>query len=365
MEETNTTAQAAPTAAPVQESAPAQQQTTQAPAKEPEIVANVLAETPKEPKMGLRERLARKIAEAEEKEKAAAPQKSADSAQKAPETTPGVEDVVIPRSIREEERAAFEKLPVEMKRFIARREAELERMGHDRVQRAAQMEREFAPVLEHYKKYESDYLRRGIKASDVIARSIEWDMYFQQNPKQAAKEYLAAYGVDPADLVLDGDDVAPTQQFDPVQLREQISQEIRQELLAKQEQERAEFLINHAKQSAEEFFKGTPFGSDEHNLTELRQAMAPIASKLEALDPTADVRAILQESYDYVTTKDPRFASIRKSYEQAQLAQKSKAEAAQAIFAGRSLSGSPGSNQPTNKPKSFREALTQKLDGVM
>lgn len=279
--------------------------------------------------------------------------------------TDTVEAIVAPRSMDEKNRAMFEKLPVEAKKWVLQREQETSRIGFERAERVKQQELELAPVIEHYKKYESQYLRDGVRPSDVVTKAIEWDQAFRQDKNQAAREYLASYGIDPADLVLMDD--APSYQDDqssqPIPSIDDIRAEIRNELLAEENKKHAQSLLQENMRLATEFLNNTPFGKDTSSARELDEAMGPVIERLMALDPSRDKREVLKEAYEHVSTKDPRFSSVRSQYEAAQRASQAKQEAGKAFLASRSISGSPSNGVSDFKPKNFREGLQRRMRG--
>jgi hypothetical protein len=279
--------------------------------------------------------------------------------------TDTVEAIVAPRSMDEKNRAMFEKLPVEAKKWVLQREQETSRIGFERAERVKQQELELEPVLQHYKKYESTYLRDGIRPSDVVTRAIEWDQAFRADKNSAAREYLASYGIDPADLVLMDD--APSQyeqqSNQPVPSIDDIRAEIRNELLAEENKKHAQSLLQENMRLATEFLTATPFGKDTSSARELDEAMGPVIERLMALDPSRDKREILKEAYEHVSTKDPRFSSVRSQYEAAQKASQAKQEAGKAFLASRSISGSPSNGVSDFKPKNFREGLLRRMRG--
>jgi len=271
------------------------------------------------------------------------------------------EDIVVPpSSLKAEERQYFDKLPTELKKYVARREQEITMMGHQRAQRVAELEKELAPVVEHYKRYESDYIKQGINPTDVVRRAIEWDQAFKSNPKQAAFEYLQAYGIEPADLVLD-DTIETGQEQQPTLTADQIREQVRQELLAEEQKKQAEYLLRENSRIADEFVVSTPFGKDPSSRQELEEAMGQVVARLVNLEPNRDKREILQEAYDHITKKDPRFSTIRSQYEQAGAAAKAREEAAKAAFAGRSINGAAGGAASATPPRTFRENLKWRM----
>lgn len=279
--------------------------------------------------------------------------------------TDTVEAIVAPRSMDEKNRAMFEKLPVEAKKWVLQREQETSRIGFERAERVKQQELELEPVLQHYKKYESTYLRDGIRPSDVVTRAIEWDQAFRADKNSAAREYLASYGIDPADLVLMDDAPAQYEQQSnqPVPSIDDIRAEIRNELLAEENKKHAQSLLQENMRLATEFLTATPFGKDTSSARELDEAMGPVIERLMALDPSRDKREILKEAYEHVSTKDPRFSSVRSQYEAAQKASQAKQEAGKAFLASRSISGSPSNGVSDFKPKNFREGLLRRMRG--
>lgn len=286
---------------------------------------------------------------------------------------PQVEESVLPpNDMKAEELSVFNKLPPDLKKYISRRAYETNTTFLNKTRELSEEYKskinQVDPLLNVVRQYGDEYAREGISETDIVRRSIAWDRALRTSDPAAkmaaATQFLQSYGLDPADIVLQGETTDYSQQQQQPQLTaEQIKQELRNELLAEREQVEAEYILQDSVKTATEFLNSVPFSKDPGSLAQLEQAMAPIVYAIKQQAPETSSKEILQRAYDYVTKGDPRFAEIRQRYEAKPLADKTRDTAQKAMFASRSISGGPGSGGPTQRDMSMRENLRWRFSG--
>lgn len=282
------------------------------------------------------------------------------------------EVIIAPSDMTAEERATWDKLPKEYQKYLSRRAYETNNTFLQKTKKAAEYEKQLEPILNTVKQYESEYIRAGVKIPDVIQRSLEWDRHIKSTGAAGLLEMAQTYGITPQQLVqhLQGQTQQQVNQPSPQYLTPQQAEEIAERkvndrLLAEQRRYEAQSFLKSREDIANSFISSTPFAADANSRAQLENAMAPfVAAKIQT-EPNADPKAVLQEVYDYVTTKDPRFSSVRQLHEAKPLADTARQVAQRATTASRSISGGPGTSNPNREVKSFRDDLRMRLNGSL
>jgi hypothetical protein len=300
--------------------------------------------------------------EAKAETKAASTAAPSQSPAQAVEVKSGFAPVLPPADMRPEELEGFSKLPPDLQQYVSRRAYETRSEFQKQTKGLQEKERSIAGIMEELAPYRDEFAKQGINERDIIRRSIAWDRAFKTNPVQAAREYLAAYGIDPAELS-GGAQQQQTQQQAPAldeSAVESIAERKMREHFERLEHERSTYT---AAQAVNSFLESKPLFKDPGTASQLQAAMAPVVAALKQQNPAQEPKAILETAYNYVTRGDPRFSELANKFDAAKEAEKSRAEAIAAQSASRSISGGPGTGTPAIKHKSLGEALRANLRG--
>lgn len=289
---------------------------------------------------------------------------------KAPPTTEAVKEVIEaiapPADLKKEYLEDFNKLPPNLQKWLSQRSYEYRSdYGRQTQELRAQQER-IRAYEEAIKPYENEYVRRGINPADVIKRSIAWDNFFQQDPINAAQQFLASYGIDPSELSQAAQEPQQNQRYLTPEEAERIAEEKAASLFENKinmiQQER---YIAEASNVVNEFIGSKPLFKDPGTAEQVEEAMAPILQALRAAEPQAPIQDLLETAYNVATTRNPRLAELTQRINAATEAQKVKENALKAQQASRSIAGSPSGGSPSIKPKTIGEELRMRLNGAM
>lgn len=355
----------------VQDVEPTQVSTEQPTSEEPKVDSvqeprKSDTEAENEQKLSFREALKKKVDEVEgrngqEPKQEPNQQKPVNKEKKGPPPT------IAPADMTKEEREAWEKGDPTLKAYVSRRAHQVRqelRRQSDAIAKKAQEYRGIEEAVTANREYLDNL---GVTPDVLVRRAISWDKKIKENPK-AAKEYLAAYGIDPIDLIDDdaatgaGHPSAQNQQLiDPEQIKAQIIEEFRQEQRKAQQSATVEQNFNVVQQ----FMREKPLFQDPATAAALESEMAPIVESLRAKHPQADTKSILERAYSYVTKGNEVFSGLLSSYEAREKAQKAQAAAQKAKSASRSISGSVASTKPSRTGLSFRDELALRARGAL
>lgn len=342
-----------------QAQAQAEPQAIEPSASEPTTGADKLkADEPKVEHRSMRAELREHLRKGAEKPKAEPKEQP-----KAAPQAAAFEPILPPPSLNAEERAAWDTLTPEMKKFVSRRAHETQSDYTRKMQELTAKEREY-PELDQLKPVREEYARQGIKLTDVVHRSVAWDKALKADPINAAREFLSTYGIDPSELLEanQGQAQAPQQQ---AQAGNYLTREELQELLQQQQQRAVQqSYMQTAMSELETFRKSKPLFRDAGTAEQLENTMRPIVAGLKAENPSRPVREILEEAYSYVTSGNPQFAELVKQFSAREAAEKASAEAQKAMSASRSISGGPGSGTP-KRNLTQREELMLRFKGAL
>jgi len=270
----------------------------------------------------------------------------------APVTTPDIEPILPPGDMTAEEKVEFAKLSPQAQRYISRRAYQTQSDYTKRMEATTAKEREFEALAGiNLRAVRDEYARYNIPLPTIIENAVSWDKAFRANPQQAAREYLAAWGIDPRTLITNPQQVHP--QLHPAQIEEMVTSRVNAAL----EQERQSAYTQSTYSEVESFKKDKPLFKDPGTAAQLEATMAPIVAGLRSQNLSRAPREILDEAYNLVTRGNPQFAELLTKVDARAAAEKARAEAEKAQAASRSVSGGPGSGTPTKKHKSIRDAL--------
>jgi hypothetical protein len=295
-----------------------------------------------------------------------ATQKSAPSAEVARGSPPAAESpvaVLAPSDMTPREKEHFAKLPPEMQQYLSRRQYEWRADYRKQTDALRKQSTAIGGVLEELAPYREEFARQNISERDIVRRSLAWDRRLKADPVAGAREYLAAYGIDPAELI-EGAAQNSTSQASHAALDESTVEAIAEKKLKEHLQRQESERYTHTAASAiQSFTSSKPLFRDPETARQLVAAMAPITEALTRQNPGSDPTQILETAYNYVTRGDPRFSEIISRFEAASKAQETRRDANSAISASRTISGGPGVGTPAIKHKSFGDALRANLRG--
>lgn len=268
--------------------------------------------------------------------------------------------ILAPDDMSEAEREAFAKLTPEMQAYLSRRRHDWRTDYRRQTDELRKQSSSISGILEELTPHREEFARQGISERDIIRRSLAWDRRLKEDPISGAREYLAAYGIDPSELIGDGQNQATSAQapaFDEATIESIAERKLREHT---ERQEREQYT-HRAATAIQSFTASKPLFQDPTTAEQLVAAMAPIAEALTKQNPGSDPQQILETAYNYVTRGDPRFSELTSRFEAAKQAQATRAEATAALSASRSISGGPGTGTPAIKHKTFGDALRANL----
>ena len=273
--------------------------------------------------------------------------------------------VLPPADMSPEQKARFLKLAPDDQKYISERAYQTRseysrRMNEvsESAKRYENIERELAPNREYLAK-------KGVDEATVVRRAIAWEQAADRDRLGTAKEWLAAHGIDPFELI---DDAEPQQQNGHSQqpqtmTPEQIEQIVEQRLQKQNEYSQQSYatLQNHS--VVERFIADKPLFRDQATAHALEQEMAPL---VEQYSQSMQPEQALQKAYDYVTRGNESFRNLLDSFSERERAEKARAEADKARASSRSLvSGGLGGANRASTGMSFGDELKLRLRGGM
>lgn len=279
-----------------------------------------------------------------------------------PEPSKQSAPVLAPQDMTAAERAAFEKADPALQSYLSRRALEIRQKIGEQSQQWKQIQEELGPVAPVVKQYASHMLKRGKNVGEVVENSIKWDMHIESNPVAGLLDYCEAWGVDPTELVeargAAGQQRQPAQaqSQEPVDIEAAIEAGIQKRLQAEAQKN----AVTSATAEVQSWIKTKPHFSDPGTAAQLEEALAPVVRALRASDPTAKTAALLDEALEIVLRRE-QFSPLRAQIEARAAAERTKAEAEEALRSSRSISGGPGSATPKVKYRSFEENLRANL----
>jgi hypothetical protein len=257
---------------------------------------------------------------------------------------PVVEDVAAPNSWNKEAREKWADIPVEAKRYIAEREAQMHRAitAQDELKEAGKAIRElvqpFSPLFKEIGQPAPDLIRGYLQTEETLRRG---------SPEQKAglmANVLRSYGVDLGLLSQAIGNPQPVPQLDPrVQSLEQRIAQFEENTRLQQEAEKISVI---------ESFLSDNSLTDES----IDQEFIAHIGLTKSMNPNLSERQILDKAWENYSWGNP---AHRQKLIEKQVAESTKSEKVlRAKKAGSSVSGSPGAGSIQEKPaESLREEL--------
>ena len=244
--------------------------------------------------------------------------------------------------------------------YLNRRAYETRTQYDKKMQEVNQLREQNSRVYDVIKQYEEDYAKDGISVADVTRRSIAWDRAMQANPVQTAIEWLEAYGLNPNDLVEQGQAYQQPAQYLTREEAEQIAEERYKAIQQEQEKKAVEYMNQRA---VESFTSRKPLFRDPETAYQLEAEMAPVVQALATTGRYSSTDEILETAYNYVVNGNPTFASLAQRLQTAPVIQQQQVATQKAKQAAKSISGSAGSGTPRIVTKDIRDNLRRRLSG--
>lgn len=276
------------------------------------------------------------------------------------DTTPA--PVVTPADMKPEEAEAFKNADPKLKEYLSRRAYENRvaisremQKAHDIAKKHEHIERELAP--------HRDWLaKKGIDEAVVARRAIAWEKAFETDRIGAAKEYLAAQGIDPYELVDESGETQPQPQNQQLLTPEQVEQMIAERLERERQTNYQEQTTSQNYNLVERFKENKPLFRDPATAQALENEMTPlVAHYAQSMSPDK----ALEKAYEVVTKGNEQFSSLLNSYSQRQQAEKAKQEAEKAKATSRFISGGMQGSSRSSEGLTMKEELRLRLNGSM
>ncbi len=289
-----------------------------------------------------------------------------DSDSNEPET-PEVEDEVLvaPRSWSTEEKEAFKDFPVEAKKALIRRQADMDRNFHSSKSEMAAREANVNDIEQHLAPFKDEMARDGV-TPQVLAQMYKWHKYLS-DPKtrdNGIKELSSRYGANPASIPTSAvsnqnSNPAVQQVQSQVQDLQKTIQDQQNEAKQRQEQEYAQNVA--AEVSA---FRNDVDDNGAKKFPHIEEGgvlEGPVAEELKVLqqvNPTLPLREKLETAYKRALAMNPDIASEIAAKTSRQEQADKQAKVKKARIAGSSVTGSPTATPDTSAPqRSLRDEL--------
>ncbi len=275
-----------------------------------------------------------------------------------------------PADMRREEKEAFLNPTAAnahvLQEYLNRRAYETRSDYSRKMAEVEELRKQTAGVYDTIKQYENDYAKQGLSLADITRRSVAWDQAMQANPRQAAREWLDAYGLSPQDLMEMQQDYqeqyqqAPQQNYLTREEAERIADERAQNILKSQEQKAVEYYNQRV---VESFMNSKPIFRDPETASQIEADMAPVVQALSSTGRYGSPDQVLETAYNYVINGNPAYSSLVSKMTAKPAIQEQKAAVEKAKAASRSISGSAGSGTPKIETKNLRDNLRRRLVG--
>lgn len=295
----------------------------------------------------------------------------ADAAVPSPaQVTQAVEAAILPPAdMSKEEAEAFNNpsapgAMAKLQSYFSRRAYEYQSDYTRKVNAVGEKERELGDILGVINPVRDEYARRNISPQQIVQNALAWDKAFGTDRLGAAKEYLEHWGIDPRELITEGD-AQPHVNGNGQYLTREEAEALADERVRRQfEQREQEAVASRRFSVVQSFLRSKPLFQDPGTALQLEEKMAPIVAGFASQNPAADPTELLEQAYNLVTKGDPTFSELTNRLAAKAEAERKNAEAEKAIAASRSVSGGPGSGTPKLKANNLRENLRMRMNGA-
>jgi len=302
-----------------------------------------------------------------------APEAVAPAVDAAPAQEPDFEPVIPPASLTAEEKAQWKAWNKDVQRYIARREKERDSGLTRKMMELSQKGRYYDSFRKTVEPHLEHLQRAGVDPHVAYNRMLAWHNAMQQNPQQAAVQFLRSYGLTPNHLGQAPQGGQPAPQMHQPQVPPEVMQRLQRAegILHRYQQTEVQRMYESADSEAKAWL-------DEKNekgdllrpyAKELQDEMAPVVAALKAASPKAQNASILNKAYRAVLDDHPEITeAIEKQKEaKAKAAQiaASNAAARRARGAVVSVNGAPDGQPGRVTPKGTENVLTALMDGTL
>jgi hypothetical protein len=271
--------------------------------------------------------------------------------------------IAAPADMSPDEKDMFTKADPKLQSYLSRRAYE---------NRAA-LSREMQKIQEKGRVYEGlekaiephrDYLYKlGVTPETALNRAVAWDRAVSQDRIGGAKEWLAAHGIDPYELI--DENTQPQQQqyqqIDPEKIKQEVFEEINHKFMLEQESRATEENMN----AVEKFKSSKILFKDPNTALQLEADLAPVIESLVRKNPKARPEEVLETAYNYVTKGDEKYSALLNAYNQREKAEQARAESEKAKLASKTITGGLAGSSPAKQGLSFRDELRLRVQGGM
>lgn len=276
--------------------------------------------------------------------------------------------MVPPADMNQVERDAFLNPTSEnshiLQSYLNRRAYETRSDYSRKMQEVEALKRQNQSIYEVVQQYQDDYARDGIAVQDAVRRSIAWDRAMKQNPMQTAREWLAAYGIQPEDLsnyqVNQTEYPEAEAQYLTRAEAERIAEERIQSVMYEQEKKALEYVNQSVVDS---FISQKPLFRDPETASQLEAEMVPVVEALSKTGRYSSPDQILETAYNYVVNGNPTFSGLNQRLTAKPMLEQQQAITQKAKQAAKSISGSAGSGSPRVVTKDIRDNLRRRMAG--
>lgn len=290
---------------------------------------------------------------------------------------PILNPIIPPQGWNKEEKDYFKTLPRKTQEILTRYNKEIVRGMNEKFQDMSRVMAQHEGIDKILSKYQQSAALRGRRIEDGLDTILAWDDFLQKNPAEAAAQMIAAYKIDPRQIMsrlgVQAQGGQPqhqqpqTQQFQiPDELRQELDDlrswksQMQQDFEAGQRRVLDDTIVSWRDEKDEDGNPLRPY------LEELAPVLMEKADMLQRGNPKANPLDILNDAYDLALKANPEIQdAIRQSKEarsKAKQLEQSAAAATRAEKAAASIRGGGGGPMAPAK-MSQKEMLSGLLSG--
>lgn len=274
--------------------------------------------------------------------------------------------VLAPADMSAEEKEMFSKADPKLQNYLSRRAYETRAAFSREMQKVQAKAQEYSGIERAIEPHREYLAKKGIQADVAVNRAIAWDRAFEADRIGAAKEYLAAQGVDIYELIDTEESGQQTRSVtqpavDPEAIKQEILNEINQKITLEHQARSTEQHLN----AVEKFKSSKILFKDPNTALQLEADLAPIVESLVRQNPSARAEDVLETAYNYVTKGNETYSRLLEAYGQREKAEQAKIAAEKARQSSKSITGGIAGSNPATKGLDFREELRLRMQGGM
>lgn len=273
------------------------------------------------------------------------------------------EIVVAPISWPAAEKERFRSLPIEVQKFISKREQERDGFLSSKANEVAQIKQyvsQYSDIDEAFAPFERKMQLSGANRGQVITQLLGAQKFLDENPPEAIRWLAESYGLTPEQIF---NAEASTPRVDPTTANLQRKIEQLEGYLEQQKKSQHQSTYQAINNDIAAFATETD-GQGNYlrpHFNEVYTDMEAIVRHLRANQPELPIREVLQQAYDRAVWANPnsREAMLlrEKQKVQANHMNEAKRKAEKARVLGSSVTGAPTSNASPAISGNLREML--------